>query len=337
MSEPIQQRTLGKNGPVVSAIGLGCMGMSDFYGPADEGESVATIQAALDAGINLLDTGDFYGSGHNELLVREAIKGRRAQAFIQVKFGGMRGPDRSFLGFDARPVAVKNFLTYSLRRLNTDYIDLYQPARVDPQVPIEDTIGAISEMVKAGYVRHIGVSEVSADTLRRAYAVHPIIQLQIEYSIVTRMIEKEILPATRELGVGITAYGILSRGLLSSSKANGPSDFRTRLPRFTGDNIVKNQELVSTLNQMAARKGVTPVQLAIAWVLAKSYNIIALAGSRKRNQLTEALGALNVTLTPKDLAEIETTVPPDAIAGTRYDEHQMRMLDSEKSGKAQGA
>lgn len=331
MSTTIQHRVLGKDGPVVSAIGLGCMGMSDIYGPADETESVATIQAALDAGVNLLDTGDFYGSGHNELLIREAIKGRRDQAFIQVKFGAMRGPDRSWLGFDSRPAAMKNFLTYSLRRLNTDYIDLYQPARLDPNVPIEETIGAIADMVKAGYIRHIGVSEVSAETLRRANAVHPIAGLQIEYSIVTRMIETDILPATKELGIGITAYGILSRGLLSNSKPTGAGDFRARLPRFAGANIAKNQQLVDTLSRMAADKGATAVQLAIAWVLAKSDNIIALPGSRKRSQLTEALGALNVSLTPADLAEIEAAVPGDAIAGSRYDEHQMRMLDSERA------
>jgi pyridoxine 4-dehydrogenase len=322
--------TLGKTGPQVSALGLGCMGMSDLYGPADESESTATIQAALDAGINLLDTGDFYGMGHNEMLVRKAIEGRRDKVFIAVKFGALRGPDNAFNGLDMRPVAVKNFVTYSLRRLGTDHIDLYQPCRVDSHIPIEDTIGAIADLVKAGYVRHIGISEASAGSLRRAYATHPLAALQIEYSIVTRGIEAEILPTVRELGMSITAYGVLSRGLLSGSRPNGPSDFRTHLPRFTGENLEKNQKLIETLREIAAGRNATPAQLAIAWVLSRGTDIVALIGARRRAQLEDAVRALELQLSQQELAELEKAIPPDAIAGTRYDENQMRWLDSER-------
>ncbi len=315
---------------MVSAIGLGCMGMSDVYGPADEDEGVATIEAALDRGVNLLDTGDFYGMGHNEMLIARAIRGRRDKVLLAVKFGALRGPDGAFGGLDARPAAVKNFVCYSLRRLKTDYIDLYQPARVDPRVPIEETIGAIGDLVKAGYVRYIGVSEASAATLRRARAVHPIAALQIEYAVVTRGIEASILPAARELGVGVTAYGVLSRGLLSGSRPAAKGDFRTHLPRFTGANFERNRALIESLGRLAAERNATTTQLAIAWVLSRGTDIVPLVGARRRTQLEEALGALDLHLSDSDLERIDAAAPAEAVAGTRYGEDQMRWLDSEQ-------
>ena len=326
----METRTLGAGGPTVSALGLGCMGMSDFYGPADRDKSIATIHKALDLGVTLFDTGDFYGMGHNEMLLAEALADRRDKAFIQVKFGAQRMPDGTFLGFDARPVAVKTAIAYSLRRLGTDYIDLVQPARVDPAVPIEDTVGAIADMVQAGYVRHVGLSEAGAETVRRAHAVHPIRELQIEYSLMTRSLEAEILPVLRELGIAVTAYGVLSRGLLSGQNYAGAKDFRGHLPRFAGDNLARNQELVAALARIAERLGATPSQLAIAWVASRGPDILPLIGARRPDRLDEAVGALALNLDTATLAEIEAAVPAEAVAGTRYDDRQMTMLDSER-------
>jgi aryl-alcohol dehydrogenase-like predicted oxidoreductase len=330
-------RSLGSAGLIVSALGLGCMGMSDFYGPADEAASIATIQAALDCGITLLDTGDYYAAGHNELLIGEALRGRnREQAVISVKFGLMRAPDGSIVGNDLRPPAVKNFLAYTLRRLGTDYVDVYRPGRVFPDFPIEETIGAIRELVQAGYVRHVGLSEVGADTVRRAHAVHPISDLQIEYSLLSRGIEEEILPTCRELGIGLTAYGVLSRGLLSGhwSKERAetltPHDFRASAPRFTGENLDRNLALVEPLRALADAKGATVAQLAIAWVLSRGADVVPLVGARTRERLAEALGALELKLTADDLARTEEAVPLNAAAGERYQAEQMAILDSER-------
>jgi aryl-alcohol dehydrogenase-like predicted oxidoreductase len=304
-----------------------------MYGPADDAESIATIHAALDAGVNLLDTGDFYGVGRNELLLRDALKGRpREDYMLSVKFGGLRAPDNSFGGVDARPAAVKNFLAYSLARLGTDYIDIYRPARLDPAVPIEETVGAIAEMAEAGYVRHIGLSEVGADTVRRAHAVHPIADLQIEYSLISRGIEAEILPACRELGIGVTVYGVLSRGLISghwSRERSQPGDFRSFLPRFSGENLDRNLSLVEALRAIADAKGATVAQIAIAWVLSRGEDIVPLIGARTRERLKEALGTLDLDLTADDIAAMERAVPPDAAAGDRYHAEQMAVLDSE--------
>jgi aryl-alcohol dehydrogenase-like predicted oxidoreductase len=311
------------------------MGMSDFYGPADEDESVATIRAALDAGITLLDTGDYYGMGHNELLLRDALRGRaREQAVLSVKFGLMRAPDGSIVGNDVRPEAVKSSLAYTLRRLGTDYVDIYRPGRVFPTVPIEDTVGAIAEMVEAGYVRHLGLSEVGAETVRRAHAVHPIADLQIEYSLLSRGIEAEILPTCRELGIGVTGYGVLSRGLLSGHWSKGRTlalhDFRSSAPRFTGENLDRNLVLVEALRTAAVAKGATVAQIAIAWALSRGGDVVPLIGARRRDRLTEALGALDLDLTTDDLAQIEAAVPAEAVAGERYAEAQMASLDSER-------
>jgi aryl-alcohol dehydrogenase-like predicted oxidoreductase len=337
----MRDRVLGTNGPRVSAIGLGCMGMSGMYGAADEDESIATIHAAFNAGITLLDTGDFYGMGHNELLIRDALRGRkREDVLISVKFGGLRDPDGGWGGYDARPVAVKNFLAYTLRRLGTDYVDIYRPARVDPNVPIEDTVGAIVDMIAAGHVRHVGLSEAGAGTIRRAQAVHQIVDLQIEYSLFSRSIEAEILPVCRELGIGITAYGVLSRGLLSGhwskDRATDKRDFRARSPRFSGENLDKNLALVEALRAIAAEKGVTVAQIAITWVLARGEDIVPLVGARRRDRLDEALGALEVQLSADDLARIERAVPHGAASGDRYDPAQMAHLDSEQRAAAQG-
>jgi aryl-alcohol dehydrogenase-like predicted oxidoreductase len=329
-------RTLGSNGTEVSAIGLGCMGMSDLYGPADEAESIATIHAALDAGINLLDTGDYYAMGDNEMLIGRALDGRDwGEALISVKFGALRDPGGGWTGVDGRPVAVKNFLAYSLRRLGTEHVDIYRLGRYNPGVPIEETVGAIGEMVEAGYVRHVGLSEVGAETIRRAQEIHPISDLQIEYSLLSRGIEAEILPTCRELGIGITAYGVLSRGLLSGhwseDRDTGPTDFRTHAPRFQGENLDRNLELVEALRGIAEAKGATVAQIAIAWVLSRGEDVVPLVGARTRERLAESLGALELKLSADDLAAIEGAVPADAVAGERYDAQQMAILDSERS------
>ncbi|MFE9117812.1 aldo/keto reductase [Streptomyces sp. NPDC007172] len=333
--------TLGTNGPRTAALGLGCMGMSALYGEADRDESIATIHAALDAGVTLLDTGDFYAMGHNEMLIGEALRSApaaaREQALTSVKFGALRDPDGGWSGYDGRPGAVKNFAAYSLQRLGVDHIDIYRIARIDPDVPIEETVGAIAELVQAGHVRHIGLSEVGAATLRRAAAVAPISDLQIEYSLISRGIEDEILPTASELGIGITAYGVLSRGLISGhftrDRQLAAGDFRGMSPRFQGENLQHNLDLVDALRKIAEQKGVSVAQTAIAWVLAQGprhgADIVPLVGARRRDRLTEALGALDVELTAADLAAIEAAVPAGSAAGDRYPQAQMAHLDSE--------
>ncbi len=330
----LQPTRLGASGPQsVSAVGLGCMGMSGMYGATGEAQSVSTIHAALDAGVNLIDTGDFYGVGHNETLIGQALAGRRQQAVISVKFGALRDPAGGWIGVDGRPASVKNFLAYSLQRLGTDYIDIYRLARLDPGVPIEDTIGAMADMVKAGYVRHIGLSEVGVNTIRKAHAVHPIADLQIEYSMISRGPEAAIFPALKALGIGVTAYGVLSRGLLAGSKPTGAGDFRAYLPRFMGDNGIQNQKLVVLLAQLARNLGATASQIAIAWVMAQGrrqgLDLVPVVGSRTVAQLHEALGATQIQLSDETLRHIGAVLSGDAVAGTRYDAYQMGHLDSE--------
>ncbi|MBR0812222.1 aldo/keto reductase [Bradyrhizobium diazoefficiens] len=331
----MEQRKLGSTGPIVSALGLGCMGMSEVYGHADRDEAIATVQAAIDAGITLVDTGDFYAMGHNEMLVRDALRVvPRDKVQLSVKYGALRGPASEFGGMDTRPAATKNFLAYSLQRLGTDYIDIYRPARLDPNVPIEETIGGLADLVKAGYVRHIGLSEVGSDTIRRAHAVHPIADLQIEYSLIERGIERDILKTCRELGIGITAYGVLARGLISGhwTRDSGKAgrDYRLMTPRFQGANLDANLALVDSLRAIATEIGATPAQVAIAWVAAQGKEIVPLVGARTRIRLTEALGAAKVALTEDHLVELGRAFPPNVAAGTRYAAEQMAHLDSEK-------
>jgi aryl-alcohol dehydrogenase-like predicted oxidoreductase len=331
----MRTRSLGRSGPTVSAIGLGCMGMSDLYGPADRPESLATIDAALEAGITILDTGDYYGMGRNELLLREALRGRKREGVIlSVKFGALRDPAGTWIGVDARPAAVKNFAAYSLRRLGTDHIDIYRPGRLDPAVPIEETVGAIAELIQKGWVRYVGLSEVGAETVRRAHRVHPVSDLQIEYSLISRGVEPSILPTLQELGIGMTAYGVLSRGLLggawSRERTLDRSDLRNHLPRFTRENLEQNLKAVEALRKIAERKGATIAQLAIAWVLSRGEAIVPLVGARRRDPLSESLDALGIAISSEDEAEIDAVLSRSAIAGTRYDARQMGMLDSER-------
>jgi aryl-alcohol dehydrogenase-like predicted oxidoreductase len=326
----VEFQQLGSHGPKVFPMALGCMAMSGMYGHSDESESIATIHAALDHGVNLLDTGDFYGMGHNEMLIGRALKDRRHQALLSVKFGAQRAPNGAWLGYDARPAAVKTWLAYTLVRLGVDHIDIYRPARLDSKVPIEETVDAIADLIKAGYVRYVGLSEVGAATIRRAHAVHPICDLQIEYSLISRGPEEKLFPVLNELGVGMTAYGVLSRGLLSGSILQKDGDLRTVFPRFIGENRKRNEALVQALNRVAAEKGVTASQMAFAWVLAKGKHIVPLVGARTRSQLEDSLGAVRVQLSDEDLRRVEAAVPAFQVAGTRYGEEQMQMLDSEK-------
>ncbi|MGE0321775.1 MAG: aldo/keto reductase [Polyangiaceae bacterium] len=308
-------------------IALGCMGLSGPYGKTDDTQSIQLIQAAIERGVQLLDTADFYAAGHNELLISKAIAGRREQVKLSLKFGALLGPDRSWGGVDARPQALKNFLAYSLVRLGTDYVDVYRPARLDPAVPIEDTIGAIAELVQAGYVRTIGLSEVGPETIRRAAGVHAIADLQIEYSIASRGPEAEIFPLLHELGIGATLYGVLSRGLLSASELK-PGDARAHMPRFTGENAKANAKIVSGLGELAKDWGMTPSQLAIGWVLAKEPRFTPTLGIRSKQQLEEALSAQ--PLNSAQLAAVEAIAPAGAFAGTRYSAAQIAALDSER-------
>lgn len=329
----MEYKKAGKNGPELSALGLGCMGMSDFYGSrssrdGDREESIQTIHMALAEGVNFLNTGDFYGIGHNELLIREALKGVSRKPVISVKFGALRSPSGEFLGYDGRPAAVKNFAAHSLTRLGVEVIDIYQPARVDPEVPIEDTVGAIKDLIQEGKVRYLGLSEASPEMIRRAHKVHPVTALEIEYSLATRIVERELLPTIRELGIGMVSYGVLARGLLSGMDPSRmtPEDFRARSPRFQGKNLEANQKHVTLLQNFAREKGCTPAQLAIAWVLHQGKDVIPLMGTRNRTRLKENLDALKIQLSADELSALSEAFPPGTFQGERYPEQQMHLV-----------
>lgn len=327
----MEKRELGGGGLAVSAIGLGCMGMSEFYGERDDAESAATIRRALDLGLDFIDTADMYGVGHNEELVGRAIKGRRDEVVLATKFGNVRGADGSFLGVNGRPEYVRSACEASLRRLNVETIDLYYQHRVDPATPIEETVGEMARLVEEGKVRYVGLSEASAETLRRAHAVHPVAALQSEYSLWTREVEEEILPACRELGVGFVPYSPLGRGFLTG-RFRKPDDLpegdrRRDFPRFQGENFEQNLRLVESVNEIAAEKGCTPAQLALAWVLAQGEDIVPIPGTKRRTYLEQNAGALGVELTAADLARIDRVARPEAVAGTRYPQAGMKTVN----------
>lgn len=332
-------RRLGTAGPEVFALGLGCMGMSGMYGPADEAESVRTIHAAVrtaeSAGAKLLiDTGDFYGMGHNELLIGRALKemgeGARERVVLSVKFGAQRTPSGAWSGFDGRPSAVKDRLAYSLVRLGVSNVDIYRPARLDDKVPIEETIGAVAEMVKQGYARYAGLSEVGVETARKAQAVTPICDVQLEYGLATRGMEARVLPGLEQLGIGVTAYGVLSRGLLSGSRPAEKGDFRRFLPRYAGANLEANQALVDALASVAAERGASTVEMAIAWAMGRGEGMVPVLGARKVAQWEEAEKALKIRLSEEEQRRLEQALPADQIQGTRYDKQAMTHLDSER-------
>lgn len=327
-------RQLGRSGPEVFPIALGCMGMSGMYGATDDAESIRAIHAAIAGGVTLIDTGDFYGMGHNELLLARALSelpaSTRERVLLSVKFGAQRTPSGAWSGFEGRPAAVKNFLAYSLTRLGVASIAIYRPARVSDQVPIEETIGAVSDMIKQGFVRYAALSESSVETARRAQAVTPIVDVQLELGITTRNMEAAVIPGLRDLGIGVTAYGVLGRGLVSGARPTEKGDFRRFLPRFTGAAGESNRQLLASLDALATDHGVTTPQLAIAWALHRGDDIVPLLGSRTVAQVESSLKALEIRLTPDDLARIEQAIPPTGIQGTRYDKVAMTHLDSER-------